>query len=94
MANYTKIVNGVSMPCTPEEIAEFEAEAAVLEAARPERERQAHNAPILAEIADLDRFIPRGLEDLLSVLAVDVTTLPQVQQDRLARKAALRGQLQ
>ena len=53
-----------------------------------------HNQPILAEIAALDAFLPRGVEDLIAVLAVDVTKLPQAQQDRLARKAVLRGELQ
>ena len=51
------------------------------------------NAPILAQIAVLDTYIPRGLEDLITGLAFDVTKLPQIQQQRLAQKAALRLQL-
>lgn len=51
------------------------------------------NAPILAQIAVLDTYIPRGLEDLITGLGFDVTKLPQVQQDRLAQKATLRASL-
>lgn len=51
------------------------------------------NTPIIARIAELDRFIPRGLEDLIAALAVDISTLPQIQQERLAEKVALRSQL-
>lgn len=87
-------IDGVAVPFTAAEEAEADAREAAWAAGQAERDRIAHNAPILAEIEALDRFIPRGLEDLIAALAVDVTTLPQVQQDRLARKAALRGQLQ
>jgi hypothetical protein len=89
----TKVVNGVPVPCTLQEEAEFDAMDAEHAEGAAARTRLAYNAPILAEIAELDRFIPRGLEDLIAAIAVDVTTLPQIQQDRLARKAALRGQL-
>lgn len=41
-------------PFTPEELAANEQHLAALEVARPERERQAHNAPIQAQIAALD----------------------------------------
>lgn len=88
-----KIVDGVQFPLTAEEIAEIEARRLEWEAGAAARAKAAHNAPLLAEIAELDRFIPRGLEDLISALAFDPTNLPQVQQDRLARKAALRTQL-
>jgi aryl-alcohol dehydrogenase-like predicted oxidoreductase len=42
------------VPFTPEEEAEADAREASFEAARPERERHHHNAPILAAIAELD----------------------------------------
>lgn len=51
------------------------------------------NEPILRQIAALDAYIPRGLEDLIAGLGFDVTKLPQVQQDRLEQKKALRAQL-
>lgn len=88
-----KEVNGISVHLTAEEIAELEARDAAWAAGQAERDKQAHNAPILAQIAALDAYIPRGLEDLIAALAFDVSALPQVQQDRLAQKAALRGQL-
>ncbi|HLN23872.1 MAG TPA: hypothetical protein VK558_07810 [Patescibacteria group bacterium] len=56
--------------------------------------KAAHNAPILAQIAALDVFVPRGLEDAIAAYGWDVTKLPAVQQERLAQKAALRAQLQ
>jgi len=43
------------------------------------------------ELADLDRFIPRGLEDTWTALNIDLTTLPEITQQRLARKIELRG---
>jgi len=43
------------------------------------------------ELAALDIYIPRGLEDMWAATGFDTTTLPQVQQDRLARKAELRA---
>lgn len=51
------------------------------------------NAPILAKIAAIDTFLPRGVEDLINLLKLDVTKIPQEQQDRLTQKAALRLQL-
>jgi hypothetical protein len=88
-----KMVDGEAVPLTAAEIAELEARDAAWLSGQGERDRQARNAEIMAQISELDRFIPRGLEDLIDVLAVDVTTLPQVQQDRLTQKKALRAQL-
>lgn len=88
-----KIVNGKPVPLSDEDAAHMAEEIAQWEASASTRVKADHNAPILAEIAALDAFLPRGVEDLIAVLGVDVTTLPQVQQDRLARKAALRAQL-
>ncbi len=47
-----------------------------------------------ATLSALDLVIPRGVEDLITTLAVDVTTLPQIQQDRLTAKAAARAVIQ
>lgn len=47
----------------------------------------------LSRLAELDKKVPRGLEDLISAQGIDVTTLPQVTQDILSEKAALRAQL-
>lgn len=52
-----------------------------------------YNAPILAELSEIDKSLPRGVEDLISVLAVDINALPQIQRDRLARKNYLRSQI-
>jgi hypothetical protein len=46
---------------------------------------------IQAELDRLDKYLPRGLEDFWAATEYDVTNLPQVQQDRLARKAVLRA---
>ena len=43
-----------------------------------------------AKLASLDLIIPRGLEDLMTSLKVDVTTLPPIQLERLAAKEACR----
>jgi hypothetical protein len=54
MTAYTKMVDGETVPCTAEEIAEIEARDAAWAAGQAERDRETHNAPILARIADLD----------------------------------------
>jgi hypothetical protein len=56
--------------------------------------KAAHNAAILAQIAALDIFVPRGLEDAIAAYGWDVTKLPAIQQERLSQKAALRAELQ
>jgi hypothetical protein len=56
--------------------------------------KAAHNAPILAQIAAIDVFVPRGLEDTWAAMGFDTTKLPAIQQSRLAQKQALRTQLQ
>lgn len=45
----------------------------------------------ITELAKLDTYLPRGVEDLIAILAVDVMTLPAIQQTRLARKGELRA---
>ena len=48
---------------------------------------------ILAELSSLDQYLPRSVEDLITALNVDVSTLPTIQQTRLAQKQTLRTQL-
>ena len=48
-------------------------------------------AEISSRLAALDLFLPRALEDFWAAENYDVTKLPQVQQDRLARKVVLRA---
>ena len=50
--------------------------------------------PIKAQLLDLDTVLPRCVEDLIVARSVDVTTLPQIMQDRLTQKQDLRAQLQ
>lgn len=51
------------------------------------------NKPILLQLAMLDSYIPRGLEDMWVATGFDTTTLPSQQQARLAQKQSLRSQL-
>lgn len=46
---------------------------------------------IQAELDRLDKYLPRGLEDFWAAENYDTAGLPQVQQDRLARKVVLRA---
>lgn len=48
---------------------------------------------IRAEFAELDRSIPRGLEDGWAASGFDTATLPAPTRDKLARKQVLRAQL-
>jgi hypothetical protein len=81
-----KCVDGVLLDMTEAEETELAADRATLAAFQAQRE-------LLNELAALDIFIPRGLEDAWTAAAFDTATLPQIQQDRLARKIALRAQL-
>lgn len=47
----------------------------------------------LQELESLDKFLPRCVEDMITASGIDITTLPQIMQDRLARKQELRTQL-
>ena len=49
---------------------------------------------IRIELAELDTFLPRCIEDLITARGIDIATLPQIMQDRLNRKTELRAQLQ
>lgn len=44
----------------------------------------------MVELSKLDQFLSRCSEDLMQILNVDITNLPQIQQDRLVRKTELR----
>jgi len=71
---------------TPEEVVARDEHLAALEAARPERERQAHNAPILAAIAKIEaERQPRAIREAtlgqdgsvarLQAINAEITTL-------------------
>jgi hypothetical protein len=60
----------------------------------PDELKATANAPLLAQLAALDSYIPRGLEDMWTATGFDTTKLPTTQQARLAQKIAFRGQLQ
>lgn len=49
---------------------------------------------IKSQLAALDPLLPRCMEDLISSRSIDVTTLPQIMQDRLKQKQDLRSQFQ
>lgn len=46
---------------------------------------------IQSELDQLDKYLPRALEDYWTAIGFNTTTLPQIQRDRLARKVALRA---
>lgn len=53
----------------------------------------ARRAEILAELADLDRYLPRSVEDLIESGALQAGNLGVHNQERLARKHGLRAEL-
>lgn len=46
---------------------------------------------IESKLVELDRYLPRALEDFFTGENYNTNKLPQIQQDRLAEKVALRG---
>jgi hypothetical protein len=93
--------SGALIPWPPAESLGFAVQAWIDEgnviadpAPDPVAAKAAHNAPILVQIAAIDVFIPRGLEDTWAAMGFDTTKLPAIQQSRLAQKIALRAQLQ
>lgn len=54
---------------------------------------QPQQPQVKAELEFLDSAIPRGLEDMWTATHFDTSTLPQITQQKLARKIALRAQL-
>jgi hypothetical protein len=59
----------------------------------PAEAAQARRKAILAELELLDRFLPRSVEDLLDAGVVKLADLSQENQDRWAKKMALRDEL-
>ncbi|SKA85874.1 hypothetical protein SAMN02745704_01926 [Paucidesulfovibrio gracilis DSM 16080] len=53
----------------------------------------ARRRQILAELAALDRFLPRSVEDLLDAGVIQLADLSLENQDRRAQKLALRDEL-
>lgn len=76
----------VLIPVTPEPEPALPTDAELLALSKQSKLWQ-----IQAELDRLDKYLPRGLEDYWSATECDITALPQVQQDRLARKVALRA---
>lgn len=52
-----------------------------------------NKANIIAQFPPLDVYLPRALEDYWAAIKFDVTTLPAIQQQRLAQKQDLRSQI-
>jgi len=50
-------------------------------------------AAIIGQLKGLDQYIPRGLEDTWTAMSFNTSTLPSIQQTRLAQKISLRAQL-
>jgi hypothetical protein len=65
MTTNTYILNGVEIivELTPEQIAQLAADQAAWEAGAEQRERDAHNAPILLQLEANDRRAIRALRD-------------------------------
>jgi hypothetical protein len=59
----------------------------------PEAVAASRRAEILAELADLDRYLPRAVEDLIESGALQAANLGVHNQQRLARKHELRAAL-
>jgi hypothetical protein len=59
----------------------------------PAEAAKARQDAILAELESMDRFLPRSVEDLLDAGVVKLADLSQENQDRWAKKLALRSEL-
>lgn len=55
--------------------------------------RSVRRAAILAELADLDRYLPRSVEDCIEAGALQASALSDRNQERLERKHGLRAEL-
>lgn len=75
----------VLIPIVPEPEPVLPTEAELLAQAKQSKLWQ-----IESKLVALDRCLPRALEDFWTAIGFDATTLPQVQQDRLAEKVVLR----
>ena len=67
--------------------------AVVDEEAKAEYEKNARVAEIDTELAEIDKFLPRSVEDLIESGAIESESLSQYNQDRLDRKIELRAEL-
>ena len=45
---------------------------------------------IASKLLELDKYISRGLEDTWTLLQIDISKLPEIQQERLSKKVSLR----
>ena len=75
----------VLIPIVPEPESVLPTDAELLAQAKQSKLWQ-----IESKLAEMDRYLPRALEDFWTTIGFDATTLPQVQQERMAQKAALR----
>jgi hypothetical protein len=64
-----------------------------LPAPTPAEAAKARQDAILSELESTDRFLPRSVEDLLDAGVIKLTDLSQENQDRWAKKMALRDEL-
>jgi hypothetical protein len=55
--------------------------------------KQSQVMSIKLELQELDTFLPRCMEDVIVASGINVVALPQIMQDRIARKTELRNQL-
>lgn len=92
--DYSYMENGEVKAMTDDQIAQKQSDDANWVAEQAQRDKDTANAIIATALADLDTYIPRGLEDTWSAIGFDTTKLPQKQQDRLAQKIALRAKYQ
>ena len=90
MIDWTKkhMVDGelqdVPLPPAPEPYAPTDAELLA-------QAKQSKLWQIESKLIELDRYLPRALEDFFAAENYNGKKLPQVQQDRLLEKVALRG---
>lgn len=79
----TKVVDGVVVPVTAEDIAQWQIDNAAWVAGQAQRDKDAHNAPILAQLDELDRKSIRALRE------GDAARVAQIEAQATALRAAL-----
>ena len=85
-----KMVNGVSVPMTENEIANRQAEELAWESGAGERERQ----KLVTDLKQSDAGMARVIEDIYDVLTEEQkAVLPQSVKDKIEQRRALRAQL-
>jgi hypothetical protein len=82
-----KITNGIIVELTEEEVADLAAIGSDL--AYP----NIRYTEILTELAALDRWLPRSVEDLIEAEAIPLQALSIQNQERLVKKQTLRTEL-